>query len=194
MKLTLNQKAIYPPGLVEFYFDTARTVMDLTISQTIQNFTKLRYAVSQEGGSFPSIEDRFLISFPALEVSSKQIYNTRRVSRNALSSKSQSSTDRYVHRFWYDSAGPVFYSQVKGLLGYGVPTSQLTFGTVSEDRTSLVLTVAVLTSSLQDYPYSPMLSYAGSIEAITDATFITATEKQDLFRSNAEVLYGQKFE
>jgi len=27
--------------------------------------------------------------------------------------------------------GPVFYNQVKGLLGYGVPTSQLVFGSVS---------------------------------------------------------------
>lgn len=32
---------------------------------------------------------------------------------------------------WYDSAGPVYYNQVKGLLGYGMPTSQLIFGTVS---------------------------------------------------------------
>lgn len=72
-------KAIYLPGLVEFYFDTARTIMDLTLSRTIQNFTKIRYHIPQEGGSFPSIEDRVLTSFPALDIPSKDIYNTRYV-------------------------------------------------------------------------------------------------------------------
>lgn len=45
--------------------------------------------------------------------------------------KRASSADISVQRFWYDSAGPVFYNQVKGLLGCGVPTSQLVFGSVS---------------------------------------------------------------
>ena len=77
-KLTSSAlKAIYPPGIVEFYFDSARTIMDLTLSQTIQNFAKIRYHIPQEGGAFPSIEDRVLKSFPALEASSKEIYNTR---------------------------------------------------------------------------------------------------------------------
>lgn len=35
-------------------------------------------------------------------------------------------------RVWYDSAGPTYFAQVKGLLGYGVPTSQLVFGSVSQ--------------------------------------------------------------
>ena len=30
-------KAVYAPGIVEFYFDSARTVMDLTLSKTIHN-------------------------------------------------------------------------------------------------------------------------------------------------------------
>ncbi len=51
--------------------------MDLTVSRTIQNFTKIRYHIPHGGDSFPSIEDRFLKSFPALEISSKEIYNTR---------------------------------------------------------------------------------------------------------------------
>lgn len=69
--------AAYIPGLVEFYFETARTFMDLTLSQTIKNFTKIRYHLPHEGGSFPSIEDRFLSPYLALEASSKEIYNTR---------------------------------------------------------------------------------------------------------------------
>ena len=73
----LRRTAIYPSGLVEFYFETARTVMDLTISQTFLNFTNLRWHIPQAGGSFPSIEDRFINSFPALEAPSKAVYNTR---------------------------------------------------------------------------------------------------------------------
>lgn len=71
--------AANPPGIIEFFFDTARTIMDLTLSQTIHNFTKLRYAIAHEGGAFPSIEDRFLKQSPTLEASSKGIYNTRYV-------------------------------------------------------------------------------------------------------------------
>ncbi len=70
-------QATYRPAIVEFYFDNARTIMDLTVSRTIQNFTKIRYHIPHGGDSFPSIEDRFLKSFPALELSSKEIYNTR---------------------------------------------------------------------------------------------------------------------
>ena len=35
------------------------------------------------------------------------------------------------YSFWWDSAGPTYYHQVAGLLGYGIPKSQLLFGTVS---------------------------------------------------------------
>lgn len=69
--------ATYAPGVVEFYFDNARTFMDLTLSQTIFNFTKIRYHLPHEGGSFPSIEDRFFALSLALEAPSKEIYNTR---------------------------------------------------------------------------------------------------------------------
>ncbi|KAM0805995.1 hypothetical protein BDR22DRAFT_896156 [Usnea florida] len=100
---------IYPDAYAEFFFETARTVMDLTTSQTIQNFTKIRYQIPSAGGSLPSIEDRFLKSYyPALETSAKAAYNKR---------------------FWWDSAGPTFYHQVQGLLVYSIPASELLFGT-----------------------------------------------------------------
>ena len=52
--------------------------MSLTLSLTLQNFTKINYQLPHEGDAWPSIEDRLLKSGPvALEVSSKEIYNTR---------------------------------------------------------------------------------------------------------------------
>ncbi|EKG14261.1 Amidohydrolase 2 [Macrophomina phaseolina MS6] len=34
---------LYSSGFVEFYFETARTIMDLTLTQTIHNFTNIHY-------------------------------------------------------------------------------------------------------------------------------------------------------
>ncbi|KAJ2919817.1 hypothetical protein MD484_g579, partial [Candolleomyces efflorescens] len=98
----------YPTGNIEFYFETARTLMDLTLTQTIHNFTNIHYVIPHVGGAFPATLDRILKSVPAIYDSSLQIYNTR---------------------FWWDSAGPTYYHQVAGLLGIGVPKSQFLFGT-----------------------------------------------------------------
>lgn len=51
--------------------------MDLTLSQTIRNFTNLHYAIPHAGGAFFAIEDRFLKSIPALDAVSKAMYDTR---------------------------------------------------------------------------------------------------------------------
>ncbi|KAI3488073.1 hypothetical protein L1887_47951 [Cichorium endivia] len=47
----------YPEGFVEYYFETARTFMDLTLTGTIATFTSLKWVVSHAGGAFPAIED-----------------------------------------------------------------------------------------------------------------------------------------
>ena len=84
--------------------------MDLTLTQTILNFTSLNFVIPHVGGAFPAIEDRFIKSSPALEDRAKEVYKTR---------------------FWWDSAGPTYFAQIKGLLGYDEPAGQLLFGTVS---------------------------------------------------------------
>ncbi|KAL9131320.1 MAG: hypothetical protein Q9175_006792 [Cornicularia normoerica] len=144
----------FPTFFAEFFFDTARTVMSLTLSLTLQNYTHINYQLPHEGDAWPSIEDRLLKSGPvALELASKKIYNTR---------------------FWYDSAGPVFYNQVKGLLGYGVPTTQLVLGT--------------------DYPYvppfvPPFFTTESIPQSILDADFITEAQKLSVF-TNAKNMFG----
>lgn len=100
----------YPEGFVEYYFETARTFMDLTLTRTIANLTSLKWVVSHAGGAFPAIEDRFLTSQPT-----------------NFQSESRAT---YATRFFWDSAGPVFPRQVLGLLGYEIPTSQLLYGSV----------------------------------------------------------------
>jgi hypothetical protein len=51
--------------------------MDLTISQTLVNFTNIRYSVSHVGGAFPAIEDRVLKRIPDLEGPAKAVYSSR---------------------------------------------------------------------------------------------------------------------
>lgn len=52
--------------------------MDLTLTQTLTNYTNLKYIINHCGGAFPAIEDRFLRSVsPNLLQPAKQAYNSR---------------------------------------------------------------------------------------------------------------------
>jgi predicted TIM-barrel fold metal-dependent hydrolase len=139
----------YPTGNVEFYFETGRTLMDLTLTQTIHNFTNIHYVIPHTGGSFPAILDRFLKTNPPLYAPSMAVY---------------------ASRFWWDSAGPTYYHQVAGLLGYGFPKSQLLFGT--------------------DFPYAPAFTQGPSLDAILASTLLTEAEKIALFTTNAHNLFA----
>nr|OQO21605.1 hypothetical protein B0A51_12002 [Rachicladosporium sp. CCFEE 5018] len=67
----------YPSGNVEYYFETARTIVDLTITQTILNYTKMNFVIPYVGGAFPAVEDRSIESCPALEARAKEVYRMR---------------------------------------------------------------------------------------------------------------------
>ena len=95
--------------------------MDLTVTQTLANFTALKWLVPHAGGAFPSIIDRFLTSQPP---------DVQARSRAA-----------YATRLWWDVAGPVFPRQVLGLLGYGVPVRQVVYGSVGETLCNVCLFV-----------------------------------------------------
>jgi hypothetical protein len=84
--------------------------MDLTVTQTLANFTALKWIVPHGGGSFPSVIDRFLTSQPA-EVQAR-------------------SRAAYATRLFWDLAGPVFPRQIGGLLGFGVEVGQVVYGSV----------------------------------------------------------------
>jgi predicted TIM-barrel fold metal-dependent hydrolase len=99
---------IYPTGNIEFYFETARVLSDLSITQTLRNFTNLNYIVPHVGGAFPSVADRLLKSYPAIYNSTMEVLRTR---------------------VYWDSAGPTYEHQVGGLLAYDISARQLLFGT-----------------------------------------------------------------
>lgn len=69
--------ALYSTGQIEYYFDTARAMLDLTLTQSFVNFTNIRWIFSHCGGAFPSIEDRALKRQPAIEVPAKAVFGSR---------------------------------------------------------------------------------------------------------------------
>jgi hypothetical protein len=108
--IDVNWLAPLRSGLGEFYFETARAISSITAESTITKFPNIHWRVSHGAGAFPDISERFLLGFP----------NEAEAARKA-----------YKERFWYDSAGPVFPNQVKGLTeGLKIPISQFVFGTV----------------------------------------------------------------
>jgi predicted TIM-barrel fold metal-dependent hydrolase len=99
---------IYPTGNIEFYFETARVLSDLAVTQTLLNSTNINYIIPHVGGAFPSVADRLLKSYPAIYNRTMEVLKTR---------------------VYWDSAGPTYEHQVAGLLAYDVPATQLLFGT-----------------------------------------------------------------
>ncbi|KAF2131824.1 hypothetical protein P153DRAFT_364312 [Dothidotthia symphoricarpi CBS 119687] len=137
-------------GLGEFYFETARAISSITAEKTVIKFPNLHWRVSHGAGAFPDISERFLLGFPDVSDEAKKAYKTR---------------------FWYDSAGPVFPNQVKGLTeGMRIPTSQLVFGT--------------------DYPYGiGFWDVNANIAGLSEADFLSTEDKEKVFRQNAMELW-----
>ncbi|KAG8990849.1 hypothetical protein FRB90_001599 [Tulasnella sp. 427] len=142
----------YLTGLVEFYFETARCYMDLSYSGVLSKYTNIRWIASHVGGAFPSILDRMIKSLgPTVEAQLKSIYNTR--------------------VFW-DSAGPTYPNQVRGLRGYGIPISQLLLGT--------------------DYPYAPANTYTGAFAGLVNDSDFSQANITAILHNNSAALFGNK--
>ncbi|KAG8857663.1 hypothetical protein FRB96_005681 [Tulasnella sp. 330] len=98
----------YIPGLFEFFYETARMLMDLTMSRTLDTYPKVRLIAAHCGGSFASVLDRMLKSTG--DANFETLYK-----------------GIYASRVWWDSAGPEYPRQVTGIEAY-VPQSQLVLG------------------------------------------------------------------
>ncbi|KAF2625976.1 hypothetical protein BU25DRAFT_106589 [Macroventuria anomochaeta] len=147
-------------GLGEFYFETARAISSITASSPPYNSTLLKYPhlhwrISHGAGAFPDISERFLLGFPKESAAAREAYKTR---------------------FWYDSAGPVWPRQVKGLTeGLGVGVEQMVFGT--------------------DYPYGiGFWDVDANIAGLADADFTSNEDKEGIYWRNAQSLWQGKID
>jgi len=75
---------------------------------------------------------------------------------------------------WFDSAGPAYLKQIKGLPEYGLPPSTSFFGTVGTSVTCCETTGQVGTDARQDFPSAPAHFHARSVAALDNASFQTA--------------------
>ena len=158
-----------PFGQFEFHLETARNLADMITSRTLHNFTSLRDLVAHIGNAFPSIQDRAF-------------------NEGGDDEEYQEMQDILHTRVWYESAGATFQRQVQGLLAYGVPKSQLMYGTVSISQA--LFYEPMLTSWSQDFAYTDPGLYDRAIKRIENATFLTDDEKEGLFQGNAKALFN----
>ncbi|KAF1838528.1 hypothetical protein BDW02DRAFT_564892 [Decorospora gaudefroyi] len=153
-RLVASKPSPLRSGLGEFYFETARAISSLTASSTFAKFNHLHWRVSHGAGAFPDISDRFLLGVPDdLALQAKQAYKSR---------------------FWYDSAGPVWPNQIKGLTeSMDIPVAQMVFGT--------------------DFPYGiGFWDVDANIRGLEEAQALGDEEKEDVFWRNAVELWKGK--
>lgn len=104
----------YPRPMLEFFFDTARAVVHLILSKTVERYPNITFIVPHCGSVLPPIVERFTS------------YSTRVYGNNSISS------DQVRHlfktRFYFDLAGFPFPDQVHGMLRF-TDTSRLLYGT-----------------------------------------------------------------
>lgn len=106
----------FPRPMFEFLFDTARAVLNLFLSGTVQRCPNITFIVPHVGGAFPPLINRFSsvapimkLGGPASEIS--PIWVKKRLNT----------------QFYFDTAGWAFPEQIKGLLEY-VTVDRMLYG------------------------------------------------------------------
>lgn len=105
----------YPSPMFEFFFDSARAVLNLFFTNTVTDYPDIRYIVSHGGGVLPPLIDRC--------TRFNQITGEPRSPRNHTT---EFIKKVFNERFWFDLAGYPFPYQVHGLLF--VDHSRLLYG------------------------------------------------------------------
>jgi predicted TIM-barrel fold metal-dependent hydrolase len=104
----------YPRPMLEFFFDTARTVSHLILSRTVERCPGITFIIPHCGSVLPSIVERITS------------YSARIYKNNSI------STDRVRHlfktRFYFDLAGFPFPDQIHGIMRF-TDSSRLLYGT-----------------------------------------------------------------
>ncbi|SMQ50226.1 unnamed protein product [Zymoseptoria tritici ST99CH_1A5] len=106
----------FPNPMLEFFFDTARIVTNLFLSGTVQRCPDIKFILPHLGGAFAPLLSRWtgfsgLVPGPWSGVSEEEVKAA------------------FERQFWFDIAGFVFPSQIKGLVeGVGVSNERLVYG------------------------------------------------------------------
>ena len=112
----------YPSPMFEFFFDSARAVVNLFFSQTITDYPDIQYIVSHGGGVLPPLIDR-CTRFNQITGGPQDPYDPR--DPNKLTT--EEIKEIFNQRFFFDLAGYTFPYQIQGLLLF-VDHSRLLYG------------------------------------------------------------------
>ncbi|KAK3672064.1 hypothetical protein LTR78_008034 [Recurvomyces mirabilis] len=106
----------YPNPMLEFFFDTARAVVNLFMSGMIKRCPDIKLILPHLGGAFPPLQSRFtgfstLVPGPWVGVPEAEV------------------REAFAKQIWFDLAGFPFPGQIKGLMeGSGVKHSRIMYG------------------------------------------------------------------
>lgn len=105
----------YPNPMLEFLFDTTRTIVHLFLSGTVKRCPKIQFIFSHLGGTMPAVLSRFseyanFVPVPWTKTSEEEV------------------RDAFKKQVWFDLAGFAFPGQIQGLLAAGGQTDKLLCG------------------------------------------------------------------
>ena len=110
----------YRAPMFEFFFDSARSILDLLLSGTMMRFPALRWVISHCGGVLPSLLDRmFLFSELGMELTTAE--------RDPMEVSKEAILQVLNERSWFDLAGNPVPNLVYGLRKF-VGLERLVFG------------------------------------------------------------------
>jgi predicted TIM-barrel fold metal-dependent hydrolase len=104
----------YPNPMFEFFFDTARAVINMFVSGTIDRSPNVTIILSHAGGAVTPLVDRFTQFATSILGLPVQI-------------STESVKKAFQSQFFFDLAGFVFPDQIQGLLSY-VDESRILYG------------------------------------------------------------------
>lgn len=105
----------YPNPMFEFFFDTARAVINMFMTGFVDKFPQITVIICHAGGALPPLVER-LTNVATAVLGHPAEFNTEAVKRI------------FGRQFYFDLAGYVFPDQIHGLLRY-VDASRLLYGT-----------------------------------------------------------------
>ena len=100
----------YSSPIFEFFFDSARSVVDLLATGTILRFPRIRWISTHCGNALPSIIDRLLMAIDAPAAIA--------VGRDAVEISEMQITTALREQFWFDLAGAPLPNLIDALLKF----------------------------------------------------------------------------
>ncbi|KAL8792157.1 MAG: hypothetical protein Q9195_005253 [Heterodermia aff. obscurata] len=112
--------SVYPAPIFEFFFDSARSFIDLIMSGTARRFPHIKWIVTHCGGVLPSLIDRMVLFVDYFGGPFREFRNGGEIGRDDV--------ERVVReQFWFDLAGNPVPNLVDALLRFS-SKERLLFG------------------------------------------------------------------